>query len=296
MFVEDGLSERKIATALNEEGKQTDLGRSWTRATVHQVLTNEKYIGNNVYNRVSFKLKQHRVVNPRDMWIRADGAYPSIVDQALFDRARAIVDARSHHFSDEELLALLRTLLEENGILSGLVIDERDEMPSSSFYRYRFGSLLRAYEMIGYEPDRDYRYLEINRALRRRHSQMVPEITSGIEAAGGTAIPDPVSELLLVNGEFTVSVVIARCFEVSSGALRWRIRLDAGLVPDMTIAVRMDETNEVPLDYYVLPSIDMTLPRLRLGLQNGLSFDAYRFESLDFFYALTGRANLSEAA
>lgn len=296
MFVEDGLSEREIAAALNRGGKQTDLGRSWTRATVHQVLTNEKYIGNNVYNRVSFKLKQHRVVNPREMWIRADGAYPSIVDRALFDRARAIVDARSRHVSDEELLGLLRTLLEENGMLSGLVIDERDEMPSSSVYRYRFGSLLRAYEMVGYEPDRDYRYLEINRAIRRRHSQIVAEIVCGIASAGGTALPDPVSELLLVNGEFTVSVVIARCFEVPSGALRWRIRLDVGLVPDMTIAVRMNETNEAPLDYYVLPSIDMTLPRLRLGLQNGLSFDAYRFESLDFFYALTGRARLSEAA
>jgi hypothetical protein len=119
---------------------------------------------------------------------------------------------------------------------------------------------------------------------------------SGIGAAGGTAIPDPASELLSVNDEFTVSVVIARCFEVPSGALRWRIRLDAGLAPDMTIAVRMNETNEAPLDYYVLPSIDMTLPRWRLGLQNGLSFDAYRFESLDFFYVLTGRAHLSEAA
>jgi DNA invertase Pin-like site-specific DNA recombinase len=144
MFVEEGLSEREIATVLNDAGERTDLGRPWTRATVHQVLTNEKYIGNNVYNRVSFKLKQHRVVNPRDMWIRAEGAYPSIVDRALFARARAIVDARSRHFSDEELLALLRKLLEENGTLSGLVIDERDEMPSSSVYRYRFGSLLRA--------------------------------------------------------------------------------------------------------------------------------------------------------
>ena len=42
---------------------------------MHQVLTNEKYIGNNVYNKVSFKLKQRRVVNPREMWIRAEGAY-----------------------------------------------------------------------------------------------------------------------------------------------------------------------------------------------------------------------------
>ena len=93
----EGRTERQIAEALNAEGYRTDLNRQWTRATVHQVLTNEKYIGNNVFNKVSFKLKQRRVVNPRDMWIRAEGAYQAIVGKALFMRAREIVDARSRH-------------------------------------------------------------------------------------------------------------------------------------------------------------------------------------------------------
>lgn len=65
---------REIAEILNAEGHRTDLDRLWARAIVHQVLTNEKYIGNNVFAKVSFKLKQRRVVNPRDMWIRAEGA------------------------------------------------------------------------------------------------------------------------------------------------------------------------------------------------------------------------------
>ena len=51
-----------------ERGILTDLGRPWTRGTVHQVLINEKYIGNNVWNRGSFKLKKKRVRNsPRDV-------------------------------------------------------------------------------------------------------------------------------------------------------------------------------------------------------------------------------------
>lgn len=296
MFVEEGRLERDIADQLNVEGLVTDLGRRWTRAAVHQVLTNEKYIGNNVFNKVSFKLKQHRVVNPREMWIRAEGAYPSIVDRALFERARAIVDARSRHYSDEELLGLLRTLLNEEGALSGLVIDEHEEMPSSSAYRQRFGSLLRAYTLIGYEPDRDYRYIEINRALRRMHPQIVSDIIAGVASTGGTVVQDGNSDLLTINDEITTSVVLARCQETPSGALRWRIRLDTGLMPDITIAVRMNEANAVPLDYYLLPSIDMSLPRLRLGRENGLSLDAYRFDTLDFFYALAGRAKFSEAA
>jgi DNA invertase Pin-like site-specific DNA recombinase len=296
MFVDEGRLEREIAETLNAEGCRTDLGRPWTRATVHQVLTNEKYIGNNVFNKVSFKLKQRRVVNPREMWIRAEGAYPAIVDRALFLRAREIVDARSRHFSDEELLDALRKILKQQGVLSGLIIDEQDDLPSSSVYRSRFGSLLRAYYLIGYEPERDYRYIEINRALRQAHPQVVAEILAGIVRGGGTAVQDPTTEMIRINDEFTASVILARCHTTGAGSLRWRICLDTGLVPDITIAVRMDELNESPRDYYLLPSIDMTLDRLRLAEQNGLWLDAYRFDTLDFFYTLAGRTQAMEAA
>ena len=70
-FVE-GKIEREIANTLNERGLTTDLGRPWTRGTVHQVLINEKYIGNNVTNRGSFKLKRKRVRNS-PKWIRSEG-------------------------------------------------------------------------------------------------------------------------------------------------------------------------------------------------------------------------------
>ena len=45
-FVEQRIVESKLARMLNERGILTDLGRDWTRATVHQVLVSEKYIGN----------------------------------------------------------------------------------------------------------------------------------------------------------------------------------------------------------------------------------------------------------
>lgn len=296
MFVEDGRSEREIAGALNADGYLTDLGRPWTRASVYQILTNEKYIGNNVYNKVSFKLKQRRVVNPREMWIRAEGVYPAIVDEALFLRAREIVDARSHRFTDDELLAALRGVLKQNGVLSGLIIDEQSNLPSSSAFRHRFGSLLRAYQLIGYVPEHDYRYIEINRRLRQAHPEIVAEIMDGVTDRGGHAVQDPDTDLIRINDEFTASVVLARCHETEAGSLRWRIRLDVSLVPDITIAVRMDETNQATRDYYLLPSIDMTVDRLRLAEQNGLSLDAYRFDTLNYFYALAGRAQITEAA
>src|SRR3984893_1864121 len=118
MFVDDGRSERDIATILNDEGGLTDLGRPWTRGTVHQVLTNEKYIGNNVYNRISFKLKKKRVINPPDMWIRGDSAFTPIVDPTLFDAVREIIHERNRRFSDQQMLERLAALLKHTGWLS----------------------------------------------------------------------------------------------------------------------------------------------------------------------------------
>ena len=69
-----------------------------------------------------------------------------------------------------------------------------------------------------------------------------------------------------------------------------------GLAPDVTVAVRMDAGNAAPLDYYVLPRIDMTEPRLRLAESNGLSLDGYRFDDLDFFFSLAARVRFAEAA
>ena len=74
-FITEGKLESEIAARLNAQGILTDFGRAWTRGTVHQVLTNEKYIGNNVYHRTSFKLKKKHVDNPPEKWIRADGVF-----------------------------------------------------------------------------------------------------------------------------------------------------------------------------------------------------------------------------
>jgi DNA invertase Pin-like site-specific DNA recombinase len=295
-FVEDGNLEREIADLLNARGVVTDLGRPWTRGTVHQVLINEKYTGNNVWNRVSFKLKKKRVRNNPDTWIRADGVFEPIVDRELFEAAQAIIAERSRRLSDDELLDGLRRLFEEQGYLSGLIIDETDHLPSSGAYRHRFGSLLRAYRLVGYTPHRDYRYIEINRALRRLHPEIVEEIVAGLSQAGATVRLAEDTDLLDLNGEFSLSVVIARCKETPAGALRWRLRFDPGLKPDITVAVRMDARNRRPLDFYVFPRIDMASAQIRLAEENGLSLDAYCFETLDILYELAVPVRIREVA
>lgn len=295
-FVTEGKPEREIAELLNARGITTDLGRPWTRGTVHEVLINEKYIGNNVWNRVSFKLKRKRVRNQPEMLIRADGVFEPIVDRVLFEAAQIIIQERSRRLSDDEMLEALRRILAVKGYLSGLIIDETEDAPSSSAFQSRFGSLIRAYQLVGFTPDRDYSYIEINRDLRALHPEVMAGTIAGIEQAGGTVEQDPLTQVLTINGEFTASIVIARCRETGAGSLRWHVRLDTGLAPDISIVVRMDPANKTPQDYYLLPHIDMTLPRVRLAEHNGVSLDSYRFESLEALFSLAMRARLEEVA
>ncbi len=72
--------------------------------------------------------------------------------------------------------------------------------------------------------------------------------------------------------------------------------MDTGLRPDITIAIRMDELNKNLLDYYLLPSLDIEDPTVKLSDANGINLDAFRFNTLDNFFALMRRVNVAEVA
>ncbi|MGO8925921.1 MAG: recombinase family protein [Limisphaerales bacterium] len=295
-FVEERKQESEIAAALNAQGLVTDLGRAWTRGTVHEVLTNEKYIGNNVYHRTSFKLKQKHVVNPPAEWIRAEGVFEGIVEPDTFFRAREIILARSQRLTDDEMLEKLRGVLKQHGRISGIVIDEAEGLPSSAAFQNRFGSLVAAYRLIGYDPGIDYSFIETNRKLRKQYPEIVASVIRRVQELGAVATWDEKTDLLHLNGELRVSIVLCRHTSTSAGSSRWVVRLDAGLKPDITIAVRMDATNEGIRDYYLLPGIDMTWENLRMAEDNGVYLDAYRFETLDYFLGMAERVKIQEAA
>ncbi|MDR3445404.1 recombinase family protein [Dyella sp.] len=288
-FIERGLSERDIADALNRSGILTDLGRLWTRGTVHQVLTNEKYIGNNVYNRTSGKLKTPLVRNLPERWVRCEGAFQGVISIEFFKRAREIILARSHRFDDAQMLKMLEELLGRLGTVSGIVIDEQEGMPSSSAYQARFGGLLRAYELIGYRPGRDFRYIEVNRHLRAWRPSVVDKVVATLQRMGGSVSKNPASGLFLINEEWTLCIVLARCEQSPSGTRRWTIRFDEELKPDITVAVRMDSTNQDAHDYYVIPRLDTALWPRKLHEDNQGLIDSYRFDSLEILSELAAR-------
>ncbi len=295
-FVASGRHESEIAAELNNRGLKTDLGRAWNRGTIRQILTNEKYIGNNVFNRTSFKLKRAHVRNSPDMWVRKNGAFRAIVSERLFYTAQGMIQERNRRYSNEELLAKLRELAQRGVPMSAAAIDAADGMASSAAYRSRFGSLLAAYRLADCPLSRDFAYVDINKRLRSETPALIADVMRRLEGRGASVSRDHRSGLLLINHEYSASIVLSRCQTTTSGALRWRMRFPTSFAPDITILARMDASNQVPVDFYLLPIMDISAPQLLLCEVNGAYLDTYHFDSLDYFTGLAARRQIEVAA
>jgi hypothetical protein len=109
-------------------------------------------------------------------------------------------------------------------------------------------------------------------------------------------IRDTATDLLTVNHEFTACIVLSRCQANENGHHRWKVRFDTSLLPDITVAVRLDHNNSRTLDYYLLPRLDFGQPRISLADRNPIEFESYRFDTLEYLYGMAERARLRRAA
>jgi len=295
-FVFNRRSEREIAISLNSCSTNYSFEFTWTKGRVLQVLTNEKYIGNNVYNRTSFKLKKKHVKNPEEQWIRKNDAFDSLISKDIFYKAQEIIIKRHEKLSDEEVLEKLKILLKEKGTLSGIIIDEDDNCPSSSIYKNRFGGLINAYHLIGYTPARDYNYIKVNNYLRSTYSYEIDKILNAITLHGNYYEDTCFDNIKKINDEFFVCIIISKCKTLPSGKHRWRIRFVNQLIADINIVVRLDYDNNTVLDYYIFPSIDSLSFNFKLKDTNSLLLELYRFDSLERFYSIISRRLILEGA
>jgi site-specific DNA recombinase len=107
----DGVSCRKIAATLNEEGVPTpatycgwNMGRKgpyaglWSSERISEMLQNETYIGNMVQGRmvkISYKSKKC-LKQPRENWVVVEGTHEPLIDAETFRKVRLLVESRKH--------------------------------------------------------------------------------------------------------------------------------------------------------------------------------------------------------
>ncbi|MFT4115934.1 recombinase family protein [Bradyrhizobium sp.] len=247
-----GRREAAIARELNARGVANHRGVQWNLQMIGRILRNENYVGNTVYFRTSNYLRGRRVVNGRAKWIRGEGALDRIVPQTVFDEAQRIIERRSRQrrISSEELLKRLRVLHLRRGALSRAVIDGEKGMPKAYVYERRFGSLRKAYALIGYIPDADYSYLETRCSRIDLIKGLAAEIGAAVPRTNPSLLAERAGGYLAVESGAFISLRVVRCWQHSQRrCLAWTLRRGSKFRPGPVVLVRLDAENRQPLDF-----------------------------------------------
>jgi DNA invertase Pin-like site-specific DNA recombinase len=146
-----GKKSLAIARSLNARQIPYSSGNPWTLYNVLGVLHNSAYAGMNVWGTTSQRLSESTIRKTPDQWVRCDNAFTPIIDPATFGKVQDIF-ASGGMYSDQQLLDALRRLLEKRGSLSERILRHSRGVPSAHAYQWHFGSLNKAYQMIGYTP------------------------------------------------------------------------------------------------------------------------------------------------
>ena len=246
---------------------------------IRRLLTDEKYLGNYVYNRKSGKLKSRRKANPPDSWIRCNNAFEAIIDPTTFAKAAKRIEARSRRAirtwkSDREMLSRLKACLQREGRLSAGTIDGCHELPRHMTYIYRFGSLRHAYELIGYRPD-TFRSSDARRAVVATAHKVAADLVCAIQSAGIDATFDAEQAKLTIAPQLSVSIIIVRCQRMATGALRWPVRRRIDSISKLVLVVRLQQDNASVLDYFLMPQ--KRVPKGRLTFRRTRRAQLQRF-------------------
>jgi DNA invertase Pin-like site-specific DNA recombinase len=291
-YVERGLGSIAIAEALNRDSVRSESGRPWSKAVVKRVLTSEKYIGDSVWARSSFKLQIVRQLNPQESWARFDGAFEPIIGRSLFEQAQKIRAARSAKLTDEQIVARLRAIYRKHGRITARLV-KKDRFISVAAIRRRFGSLIPAYELAGHRPERDLAFLANNRTAQHLRATIADAILAGLRSRGQEVERLSGACRFLVNHEIRITVTVAQQRRSQRGHPRWLVKPAMG-IDDLRIAVLMDGHSERAHAYYFFPSAELRKECL-LSLRNPADLEALRSNDLEPLFALCARQRLGQA-
>ncbi len=282
-FVFERKGESEIARELNADNLLTTFGKRWEPETITRFLENERYLGHILYNRTSLKLGRTRVSNPAEMWIRRENAFAPIIDQELFDQTQEILRKRRQRRADDNLLERLAAVRQEKGHLTGSIIDAHDELPPAQTFRRRFGSLMGAYRLIDYRasPPTSRKTIATNR--RTLIEKAAKKIVAKIKQLGGNAVMVSNNQIL-IDGDVSISLSIARANGDRLERLRWYALVDRFSGSDLTLVMRVDLADKEIESCYLLPTAHIAGTKYSyLRITDRMFVEACRYENLDAF-------------
>jgi DNA invertase Pin-like site-specific DNA recombinase len=272
-FVVEQRSQVEIARRLNQAGIPNHHDRPWSEWMIHYLLQNENYIGNLIYKKSSYRLRQVRKENPSNEWIRSKAGFDPIVSEEMFTKAQERMKAHYVRWSDKQLLDRLRDALNEKGQLIADIINNRSGMPSPALYAWRFGSLRNAFKRVGYRAKRNYNYIDQRPKLNQQLIDSGDDLARRIRALGASAVFDATTHTLSVANRLTISLRIGRYYPDRDKVAVWHVHRNANLPVGLILALRLNKRNTKIADYFVIPTTEMK--KIRIALRATLRFSRF---------------------
>jgi DNA invertase Pin-like site-specific DNA recombinase len=257
MFVEEEHTVYGISRELNKRKVKYSGTSHWDYAAVHHILSHPKYMGCNVFGRTSQKLGTPSVRTAGSEWVMTPDAFTPLINEATFQKAQRLLLNRTINKSNDELLDALRSLLAREGRLSLQLIKRCPAASSPSSYRRRFGSLRRAYQLIGYGHTDDFGPIDVRRRTQALREDLICQIKTmfpsdfTVTRRGGRWR----SRLRSKSG-LTVTVLIARSIGIESRIPRWQIDPVAHERRYVTLVILLNMNNSAVRKMYLFPCMD----------------------------------------
>lgn len=123
----------EISKALAEKGYKTKSGKNFSKASIHDILRNEKYIGTYTFNRITKKADGTRNSHgkPSEELIRVENAVPAIISKSDFVMVQKIKDDNRKHAA--------RFLAPKPYLLTGKIFCEHCGSPMNGHRIHRAG-------------------------------------------------------------------------------------------------------------------------------------------------------------
>ncbi|MDN4987121.1 recombinase family protein [Bradyrhizobium sp. WYCCWR 13022] len=255
-FVNGRRSYSDIRRQLNDAGIANHNGRPWTDGMIPTILANENYIGKTIYNRTSRRLGQKLVKNPDHAWVRGAAAIEPIVDPSIFARAQKLLAERRVEIPENEMLLRLRLTLRRRGKLNSRIINTTLGLNHVSSYVKHFGSLRKAYALIGYVSPRECDWIDTRELWAAEQARHANELAEALRTDLGLQVELVLDGIGLdVGGKRLVSFLVARRLarRGEDHAPQWkayRRQISSGLLAVM----RLDRANRQIEDYVLLPA------------------------------------------
>jgi len=268
LFVDEERTPAEIAHILNAEGIMNAHGRPWDRDVIRRLVACERYVGRYVYARRSEKLGKGRVRNSPESWIRVANAVKPIISERQFAVAQAIIAKRSRRYSPEEMTTYLQAMLKKHGYLSYGLLKESTSGPPLHTMLYKFGGRLEnVFAAIGYSPPG-----EIDPALNKRKKRIrrivkaaSSEVAKRLRRERLSVVHDRNTETLTIGDTLSAAFNAATYVQTVTRKRRyWVVSTERRNNPQLTVLVRLVESNRSALDYWVLPTSEIRRGWMRL--------------------------------